>query len=96
MTRKSDVSRSYPPDYVSCETLAYRLDLSRSTVDDWVKRGLLPKPQTIGTVQRWRWADVEACISTANHPLAPGHENGSAEDADPFSRGIENVETSHA
>ena len=44
MTRKCEISRTYPPDYVSCETLAYRLDLARSTVDDWVRRGLLPKP----------------------------------------------------
>jgi hypothetical protein len=43
---------SYPPDYVSEETLAYRLDCSRSTIDTYVRLGLLPKPQTIGTLQR--------------------------------------------
>ena len=35
---------SYPPDYVSAETLAYRLDCSRSTIDAYVRLGLLPKP----------------------------------------------------
>ena len=31
--RKHEVERPYPPDYVSAETLGYRLDLSRSTVE---------------------------------------------------------------
>ena len=35
----------YPPDYVSAETLAYRLDCSRSTIDAYVRLGLLPKPE---------------------------------------------------
>ena len=40
---------SYPPDYVSAETLAYRLDCSRSTIDAYVRSGLLPKPQMSAT-----------------------------------------------
>ena len=44
---------SYPPDYVSAETLAYRLDCSRSTIDAYIRLGLLPKPETIGNLQRW-------------------------------------------
>ena len=97
MTRKRDVLRPYPPDYVSAETLGYRLDTSRSTIDDWVKRGLLPQPQTVGTMQRWRWSDVEACIHAANHSLAVASGNGFAdEDADPFSQGAQNVATTHA
>lgn len=33
MPRKREISRPFAPDYVSAETLAYRLDYSRSTVD---------------------------------------------------------------
>src|SRR5215510_4447054 len=43
MTHKSDVQRSYPPEYVSADTVAYLLDCSRSTLDDYVRRGLLPR-----------------------------------------------------
>jgi len=32
LERKHEVGRPYPPDYVSAETLAYRLDCSRSTM----------------------------------------------------------------
>ena len=38
---------SYPPDYVSAETLAYRLDCSRSTIDTYVRSGVLPKPRAL-------------------------------------------------
>ena len=57
---------SYPPDYVSAETLAYRLDCSRSTIDTYVRLGLLPKPQTIGNLQRWDFGQVKAFIKAQN------------------------------
>ena len=57
---------SYPPDYVSAETLAYRLDCSRSTIDAYVRSGLLPKPQTIGNLQRWDFGQVKAYIKAQN------------------------------
>ena len=66
---------SYPPDYVSAETLAYRLDCSRSTIDTYVRLGLLPKPETIGNLQRWDFGQVKAFIKAQN---AATHENGSA------------------
>jgi predicted DNA-binding transcriptional regulator AlpA len=49
VTRKAEVIRPFPPEFVSAETLAYLLDYSRSTVDDYVRRGLLPKAVTVGT-----------------------------------------------
>ena len=57
---------SYPPDYVSAETLAYRLDCSRSTIDTYVRLGQLPKPETIGNLQRWDFAQVKAFIKAQN------------------------------
>ena len=62
----SEEQRSYPPDYVSAETLAYRLDCSRSTIDAYVRSGLLPKPETIGNLQRWDFGQVRAFIKARN------------------------------
>ena len=58
--------RSYPPDYVSAETLAYRLDCCRSTIDSYVRLGLLPKPEAIGNLQRWDFGQVKAFIKAQN------------------------------
>ena len=49
--------RNYAPDFVSAETLAYRLDCSSSTIYKCVKQGLLPHPIKIGGLIRW---DFEA------------------------------------
>ena len=64
--RKHEVGRPYPPDYVSAETLGYRLDLSRSTVESYVRAGLLPKPEMIGNLPRWDFARVVAFIKARN------------------------------
>jgi predicted DNA-binding transcriptional regulator AlpA len=78
---------SYPPDYVSAETLAYRLDCSRSTIDAYVRLGLLPKPRTIGNLQRWDFGQVKAFIEAQN---AATHElQGSASgDEDAYLKGL--------
>ncbi len=52
----------YTPHFVSAETLAHRLDCSKSTVAGYVRRGILPKPLKIVELVRWRWADVEQFI----------------------------------
>ena len=49
---------NYAPDFVSAETLAYRLDCSRSTIDTYVRLGLLPKPFMLGNLVRWDFAAV--------------------------------------
>ena len=64
--RSLEEGRSYPPDFVSAETLAYRLDCSRSTIDVYVRSGFLPKPQTIGNLQRWDFGQVKAYIKAQN------------------------------
>ena len=80
--------RSYAPDYVSADTLAYRLDLSRSTIEAYVKAGLLPKPEVIGNVQRWEWAMVVAFIRTRNQGNETVSINGMSTGADESSVGI--------
>ena len=73
-----------PPSYVSKATLAAELDISELTVDDYVKRGLLPKPIHLGGSVRWCWAQVQASLE----PLA-----GSGQPSDPFIVGLRNVST---
>lgn len=68
--------RNYAPDFVSAETLAYRLDCSRSTIDVYVRLGLLPKPQTIGNLQRWDFSEIRAFIVAQNN----GNERINPED----------------
>ena len=75
----------YPPDYVSAETLAYRLDCSRTTIDAYVRDGLLPKPEMIGNLPRWDFAEVRTFIKTRNARTIPTVSNGVLHDpADPY------------
>ncbi len=71
-----------PPSYVSKATLAAELDVSESTVDDYVRRGILPKPIQLGGSVRWCWAQVQASLAPLSGPAAP---------SDPFMAGVENV-----
>ncbi|MBJ7532795.1 hypothetical protein JDN40_01500 [Rhodomicrobium vannielii ATCC 17100] len=71
--RAIENARPYPPDYVSAETLAYRLDCSRSTIDAYVRLGLLPKPETIGNLQRWDFGQVKAFIKAQNADIKAGN-----------------------
>lgn len=71
-----------PPSYVSKATLAAELDMSESTVDDYVRRGIFPRPLKLGGSVRWCWADVQASLS----PMAGQHS-----DNDPFTEGLKNV-----
>ncbi len=77
----------YPPDYVSAETLAYRLDCSRSTIDAYVRSGFLPKPQTIGNLQRWDFAQVKAYIRAQNITISA--DNLASDEEDAFLKGLE-------
>jgi predicted DNA-binding transcriptional regulator AlpA len=74
-TRDSQ-DRPFPPDYVSAQTLAHRLDCSTTTVREYVRRGLLPRPVNLGDLVRWRWADVESFIRS----LEAGAEAGNNDD----------------
>jgi predicted DNA-binding transcriptional regulator AlpA len=88
MTNRSlDEERRYAPDFVSAETLAYRLDCSRSTIDACVRSGFLPKPQKIGNLQRWDFGQVKAYIRAQNSATSI---NGMASDhEDAFMKGLE-------
>lgn len=80
--RKRSTTRPFAPDFVSAETLAYRLDCSVSTIREYVSRGLLPAPSNIGSLTRWRWSDVET------HVRASINESELTEELDPFTRAV--------
>jgi predicted DNA-binding transcriptional regulator AlpA len=70
--------------YVSRGSLAARLDCAESTVDELVKRGVLPKPFKLSSgVVRWCWSDVEAAIKSM--------QRGNSTERDPYLVGVENV-----
>jgi predicted DNA-binding transcriptional regulator AlpA len=74
-----------PPSFMSKRTLAREIDCSESTVDELVKRGVLPKPFRLSNgCVRWRWADVEAAIASLREGAAAG-------EPDPFLAGVRNV-----
>ena len=71
----------YPPDYVSADTLAYRLDCSRATIDAYVKEGRLPKPEMIGNLVRWDFTEVRAFIkaqNASNRSISNGEQDHAA------------------
>jgi len=69
-----------PPSFPSKATLAAELDISESTVDEWVKRGIIPKPIRRGGAVRWNWAQVAASLDASDKA-----------NTDPFMKGLNNV-----
>jgi hypothetical protein len=93
-TRKPGTERAYPPDYVSAETLAYRLDCEVEVVEALLRKGALPGPRTIGGLRRWDFANVRAFVEAQNTPakrLAPNGRPGPEDD--PFLAALTNGKT---
>lgn len=62
MSRQAIV-HSRPPSYLSCASLARELDVSESTVRDWVEKEYLPRPIKRGGLVRWSWASVQETLA---------------------------------
>lgn len=74
-----------PPSYVCRATLARELDLSESTVDEMVRRGVLPRPLHLSAgCVRWCWKDVENALAALGGPAE-------TRPADPYVAGASNV-----
>jgi predicted DNA-binding transcriptional regulator AlpA len=87
MTLHSDDRR--PPALMSCETLARELDCSKTTVNDLVKRGVIPRPIRLSSgMVRWSWASVQAALASLEG--VQDTAGGSGED-DAFLQGLKNV-----
>jgi predicted DNA-binding transcriptional regulator AlpA len=85
-TRKADIGLSPRlTAYVTREEGAAELRVSPSTWDEMVACGQLPKPIRVGrmgTILRWRWADVDRTLrnddADAPEPYFRGPANGAA------------------
>jgi excisionase family DNA binding protein len=94
------MSRLYPPDLVSLETLAFRLDCSAGEVERLMRAGALPAPMMIGNLMRWDFEAVLTFIRRGNGRSSSGAgaqgklaSNGLAgADADPFLSGVERLQ----
>jgi predicted DNA-binding transcriptional regulator AlpA len=63
--------------YMSRKTLAEALDCAESTVDEMVKRGIIPAPKQLSTgCVRFRWADVDAALQALNHGGPAANDTG--------------------
>jgi hypothetical protein len=80
---RPEADRGYPPDYVSAETLAYRLDCGVEVIEALMRRGALPRPRLIGGLKRWEFAAVRLFVESQNRVkrLAPNGRPGPDEDA---------------
>jgi predicted DNA-binding transcriptional regulator AlpA len=73
------------PAYLSCASLARELDVSETTVNEMVRRGVLPKPYKLSAgCVRWRWNEVEVALASlkAGTQTVPD---------DPYLKGAQNV-----
>lgn len=59
--REKDKAPKPHPTVVGLADIADRLDVSRTTVDQWKWRGVLPSPKwSISGRPAWDWPDIEA------------------------------------
>ena len=59
------MSDDRPPAYPSKASLARELDCAESTIDELVRRGILPKPRRLtGGCVRWSWTEVELALNS--------------------------------
>jgi predicted DNA-binding transcriptional regulator AlpA len=73
------------PAYCSRRTLAKELDCAESTVDELVKRGVLPKPVHItSSCVRWIWDDIKLAIASLKEQTTPAQ-------SDPYLAKIRNM-----
>lgn len=74
-----------PAAFLPRSDLARELSMSESTVDEMVRRGVLPRPRRLSTgCVRWCWEDVLAALAS----LKEAPDSGGA---DPFLAGVSNV-----
>lgn len=93
-TGTSSNHRSYPPDYVSVETLAYRLDCTVAEIEVLLRSGGLPAPMQIAGLRRWDFGLVRATIDAQNARLVRLGRNGKPTAADdPYLAGVERGST---
>ena len=85
--KRGHVLSSRPPSYVSCATLAKELDMSETSVREYVDKGVLPKPVKLSNgCVRWVWSHVELALGGIA-------EVGTSTTIDPYMVGAVNATT---
>lgn len=59
-------SLPYPPPWQDAATLCAHLCIGTTTLDAWVRQGILPASKMIGGKRMWKWSDVEAKLEARN------------------------------
>jgi predicted DNA-binding transcriptional regulator AlpA len=57
------MSLPYPPPFQDLRTLAEHLCTGESTIENWVKLGLFPRPRKIGGKRLWQWKEIERFLA---------------------------------
>ena len=53
----------YPPPWQDAPTLCKHICISESTLDNWIRDGILPPAQKIGGKRMWKWSEVDARLA---------------------------------
>ena len=67
--------REKMPQWVDTARLCRETCLSESTVDAWVRQGLLPHPRKRGGKNMWRWAEVDDWLENGPPNAQPTQDN---------------------
>jgi predicted DNA-binding transcriptional regulator AlpA len=64
------MSLPYPPPFQDLRTLAEHLCTGESTIENWVKLGLFPRPRKVGGKRLWQWKEVERFLAATEDAVA--------------------------
>jgi hypothetical protein len=64
------VPLGYPPPFMDLETLSDHICSGQSTIEKWVRTGLIPAPKKIGGKRLWCWKEVEKHLKNGTGPAA--------------------------
>lgn len=65
----------YPPPWQDKATLCEHVCIGDTTVDDWVRRGLLPPPRKRGGKLMWKWETVDLWLDHGGDPEHTHQDN---------------------
>ena len=54
--------------YLRAKDILFMLGVSRTTLDDWLKKGLFPQPIKIDRILLWKEDEIEAWIESKRKP----------------------------
>lgn len=61
----------YPPPWQDAPTLCRNLCISETTLDTWVRQGILPPARHRGGKRMWKWSEVDRLME-GDEGIVPG------------------------